>query len=114
MLTNKNCEHNNEVAHKIPRHHKTLSYQMGETRYPGDYPIAVIDFFQRLRIACDQDGFSEGAAAWLFQFYLKGQAADFGHSRLQGKTTAVHEDQLEMLTDYPHVVNVWKPMRPMR
>ena len=104
-LENRNAAYTSSVAQKITKQHKRLSFQMGDTTFSGDDPIAIIDFLQRFKIACDQNGFSEGAAMWLFQFYLKGQAATLLHSRMQGNTMAVEEDQTEMLRTYPEVVN---------
>lgn len=70
-LRKKNSEYNIEVANRINKHDKKLSYQMGKTRFSVDDTIVVVDFLQSFKVVCDQNGFPEGAATWLFQFFLK-------------------------------------------
>ena len=54
--------------------------------FGGQDPIAVLGFLARLKMACDHNGVSEGAAVWCFQFYLTGQAQAFVQSRRHGNT----------------------------
>ncbi|CAN8064058.1 unnamed protein product [Agarophyton chilense] len=104
-----------EGAQKINKHHKKLSFQMGDTTFTGTDPIAVNEFLQKFKLACDQNGFSEGTVMWLFQFYLKVQAYYLLQGMLRGNTLAMDEDGTEMLESCPEVViSFWKHMPPMR
>ena len=68
-------------------------------------PIAVLGILARLKMACDHNGITEGAAVWCFQFYLTGQAQRLLQSRLNGNTMAVDVERRELLRTYPQVVN---------
>ncbi|CAN8069191.1 unnamed protein product [Agarophyton chilense] len=91
-LINKSSEYTQEVVQKTTKHHKKLSFQMAGTTFADTDPIAVIEFLQKFKLAWDQNWVSEGAAMWLFQFYLKGQAYYLLQGRLRGNTLAMDED----------------------
>ncbi|CAN8070208.1 unnamed protein product [Agarophyton chilense] len=102
---NKTSEYTQENAQKITKHHKKLRFEMGDTTFTGTDPIAKTEFLQKFKLACDQNGFFEGAAMWLFQFYLKVQAYYLLQGRILGNTLAMDGDGTEMLESYPEVVN---------
>ncbi|CAN8075422.1 unnamed protein product [Agarophyton chilense] len=53
--------------------------------------------------ACDQNGGHEGAALYLFQFFLTGQARDRVVSKISGTTDLLDSQDLELLRSYPQV-----------
>lgn len=68
MLGNRDSEYNYEVAQKITKQPKRVDFQMGDTTFTGDDPIAIINFLKRFKIACERSGFSEGAAMFFSRF----------------------------------------------
>ena len=74
--------------------------------FSGQDPIAVLGLLARLKMACDHNGITEGAAVWRLQFYLTGQAHVLLQSRLNENTMAVDVERRELLRPYPQVVNV--------
>lgn len=52
-LRNRDSEYNQEVAQKITKQRKLLGFEIGDTSFTGDDPIAIIDFVPRLEIACE-------------------------------------------------------------
>lgn len=61
-VRNQDSEYTSEVTQKITKQYKQLGFQIGDSTLAGDDFIAIIDFLQRFKIACDQNGFSQGAA----------------------------------------------------
>lgn len=78
---------------------------MGDTTFTGHDQIAIIEFLQRFKIFCYQNGYSGGRAMWLFQFYMKKQAWSLLHIKMQRNNRLVYEDQMEMRQTYLQVFN---------
>jgi hypothetical protein len=51
-----------------------MKHSFGDTLFNGDDPIAVLQFLSSFKTACDHNAVSEGAAFYLFQYFLSGQA----------------------------------------
>ena len=68
-------------------------------------PIAVLGFLARLKMVCDHNGITEGAAVWCFQFYLSGQAHALLQSLLNRNTMAIDVERRELLQTYQQVIN---------
>ena len=104
-LERRSARYDSTVARHINRYRKKLDVQMRSHTFSGQDPIAVLGFLARLKMACDHNGITEGAAVWCFQFYLTGQAHALLQSHLHGNTMAVDVERRELLRAYPQVVN---------
>jgi len=67
-------------------------------------PITILSFLPAFKTACDSNGIHEGAAMWLFQFFVKKTAK----AALSARTTTVSasggKTKASQLTSYPAVV----------
>lgn len=56
-LRTRDSDYTSQVAQKITQKYKRLDFQMGDTTFMGDDLISIIDYLQRFKIDCDQNGF---------------------------------------------------------
>jgi hypothetical protein len=73
-LENTSHKYNARVSAKITSLYKKMKHSFGDTLFNGDDPIAVFQFLSSFKTACDHNAVSEGAAFYLFQYFLSGQA----------------------------------------
>ena len=104
-LERRSVRYDSTIARHINCYRKNLDVKMRSHTFSGQDPIAVLGFLARLKMACDHNGITEGAALWCFQFYLTGQAHALLQSRLNRNTMAVDVERRELLRTYSQVVN---------
>ena len=73
-LENKNSRYNKQDSKNVKRFLKDLNVQLRNQHFNGSNPIQVLTFLREFRDACNTNGVHEGAARWLFQFFLDGTA----------------------------------------
>ena len=104
-VESRSARYDASTAQRFNRYRKKLEVQMKTHTFGGQDAIAVLGFLARFKMACDHNGFSEGAAVWCFQFYLTGQAHALLQSRQHRNTMAVVAEQRQLLETYAEVVN---------
>lgn len=103
-LNNRSALYNHEVARKMAKMAKNMKLQVN-FKFSGKDPIMVIRFLQQFKSACNQNGVHEGAAIWLFRFFLDDPVRSDVESMLEGDNNPSGATQQEMLRSYPEVVN---------
>lgn len=75
-LNNKNARYTASDRKKMRRYQKDLMVQLRSSLFDGKNPISVLNFLAEFVEACDLNKVHEGAARWLFQYYITGSAKD--------------------------------------
>ena len=65
-LDRRSARDDSTVARQINRYSKKLDVQMRTYTFSGQDPIAVLGFLALLKVACDHNGITEGAAVRCF------------------------------------------------
>jgi len=81
-LTNRSKRYNSSVSKRISKMQKGMNVQLQSQKFDGTDPVTVINFLDAFQTACDTNGIHEGAAMWLFQFFLKNPAQATVKARL--------------------------------
>lgn len=72
-------------------------------------PTSIIWFLSNFKLACDTNGIHEGAAVWLFNFFIKKSVSTVLNTRLASKHTAhtrmPFTEKTTSIMTYPQVVN---------
>ena len=95
-------------SRNLPSFKKKMMPEMEHHTFDGKYPIRILDFLASFRRACDGMGVHEGAALFLFAYFLKGIPENDLVNRIQsdpGKNPTHRTRREDILTSYCQVVN---------
>ena len=90
---------------RFDRLQKRMTVQMKTSTFSGHDPIAVLNFLNKFKAACDINRIPESLAVWCFQFFVTGRAHSLVMNRLTVQSIAVDVQQQDTLTSYREVVN---------
>lgn len=62
--------YDDDVARGLNRMTKKVTMQMKDETFGGRDPVSIIGFLQDFRAACNDCSIVEGAALWLFKYFL--------------------------------------------
>ena len=100
-LQNQNARYTAKDRKRMNRFRKDMIIQMRPHVFDGKSPIAVMNFLSEFVEACDVNEVHEGAARWLFQFYIVGTAKEQFKRHAHGKKKGA---KMVKLTTYCAVV----------
>jgi len=104
LLNDRSTKFNSGVTKQIAKMVRRMDVQMKSQIFDPVDPITILSFLPAFKTACDSNGIHEGAAMWLFQYFVKKTtkaaivARTTAGSTGDGKTPGSH------LTNYPAVV----------
>ena len=83
-----------------------MDIQLRGINFNGSDPVSIINFLSTFQTACNTNGVHEGAAMWIFQFFLK----DAAKALVKSRTTATKKKRrksssADRLTSYSEVVH---------
>ena len=107
-LINRSQVYDGSVARRISKLASRLEVQMKTNTFDSRDPVSVLSFLSVFRSACDSNGISEGAAMWLFHYFMKKTPAAALSSRLAlepARFARSPDDAHERLGSYVEVVN---------
>lgn len=96
-------QYTDEDARKMKRWITGAEVEMRTRLFNGSDPITILTFLSSFRSSCDSIGVHEGAALWLFQYFLR----DPAKASLTARLGRPHErgSKAGKLTSYCQVVN---------
>ena len=81
--------YNDEIAQSLSKTARKLKHVMTVPLFNGEDSIAVLAFLKNYKFACDETGFSEGAALPLMKYFMGGEAKDTMFSLNSVRSTKV-------------------------
>ena len=109
-LMQRSAEYTTKMESRTAKTQQRVEIRMQKQVFSGTDPIAILNFLKTFKDACDGSNVNEGAAMWLFQYFLTSTAKTLVTQRLkQPGTTAKQraKDRKEKkLTSYAGVVNL--------
>lgn len=96
-------KYNGHISEKMDKWARRMNVQMKSACFRPSDPISVLSFLHNFKMACDSNGIHEGAAMWLFQYFIKEPAK----APLMHRVCLTDKDsqQKGKLTTYCQVVN---------
>lgn len=104
----KTLGYDGSAAKNIAKWAKRLKTQVQYRMSDAFDPVPVIIFPFAFKLACDTHGSLEGAAQWLFYYFIKSSSAAALNTRLCLKQTSLsntHKAIEVILTTYPEMVS---------
>ena len=101
-LQNINARYTAKDRKRMNRFRKDMMVQMRPHMFDGKSPIAVLNFLSEFVEACDVNEVHEGAARWLFQYFVTGTAKDLFKRAAHGGSNK--SAKMVQLTTYCAVV----------
>ena len=97
--------YDDDVGNALSYWYKRMSPQVGKP-FDGSDPIGVLGFLYRFRNACNAAGVHEGAAMWLFQYFLAGPAESLVSLMITGESMVAQSPTVTLLQTYPEIVQL--------
>ncbi|CAN8076103.1 unnamed protein product [Agarophyton chilense] len=104
QLADRSAKYSGSVACIVAKWAKRMQLTITD-KLSGSDPIAFVRFLTLFSKTCDQNGVNEGAALYLFQFFLTGQARNRVVSKISGITDLLDAQDRELLRSDPQVVH---------
>jgi len=108
-LVQRSSEYTVKMESKTSKTQQRVEIRMQKTVFSGNDPIAILNFLKTFKDACDGSSVNEGAAMWLFQYFLTTPAKTLVTQRLKQPATSskqkARDRKEKKLTSYAAVVN---------
>ena len=108
-LAQRSPEYTIKMETKTAKTQQRVEIRMQKQVFSGSDPIAILNFLKTFKDACDGSNVNEGAAMWLYQYFLTSTAKTLVTQRLKqpAKTTKqqAKDRKNKKLTSYASVVN---------
>ena len=109
-LVQRSPEYTVKMETKTAKTQQRVEIRMQKQVFSGSDPIAILNFLKTFKDACDGSNVNEGAAMWLFQYFLTPTAKTLVTQRLKQPATTkkqrAKDRKHKKLTSYAAIVNL--------